>query len=83
MKYYMVYIDGQGISGKAEDIINELMKQGYFETYESIDDFLTKATQNIWRLFQVGIDVGQGTLEERCEKFLDAAIENGLLQVTK
>lgn len=83
MKYYTVYIDGKSVSGPAEDIIKELMEQGYFEKFESVEDFLLKSAQNIWRLFQIGVDVGQGTLEERCSKFLDIAIENGLLQVKK
>lgn len=54
---YTVMIDDKQIKGTAVEILSELKDMSFFDTCNTITEFIVKVQQDIWRLFGIGIQI--------------------------
>lgn len=75
-----VYIEGKPFTATPDKIVKFLSKKNFFVTYNNINEFIERVTQDIWRLYGIGITLTGSTTKEKCEQLVYKLIEHGLLR---
>jgi hypothetical protein len=71
-QYYLKDMEGHEFKGTAIEVVMQMQERAFFDRELPLPAYLRKLTQNVWRFYGLGVDIGNGTLEEQCARFLEA-----------
>lgn len=64
--------EGHVFKGTAVDVVEQMQRTAIFYRDLTLPEYVQRVAQNLWKFFGMGVDVGNGTVEEQCERLLEA-----------
>lgn len=77
---HTVLIDNKKVTGTSEEIVNKMRKQNFFNSNQSLSEFIQTVQHRIWSLFGVGITIPQNlSVGNKCSLLIEQLISTGFL----
>lgn len=77
---YRVMIENNVVTGTSEEILIKLKNKSFFQQCSSLNEFIKKIQQDIWRLYGIGIQIDHNK-SNIGNQIVDQLIHFGLLRI--
>jgi hypothetical protein len=63
------------------DIMEELCQKCFYpEQFKTLEEYLIWSSQSLWRFNAIGIQIPNGSLECKCDSFVEQLTEHGFIE---